>query len=139
MPHWGFFELQNSVSELVVHSARNQSSERSRIVVEIYLPDILAESQNTVLIFQRAGNWYGRPTEIRLEGKPFGVVPLRFGLFRQIDHYNGTVHGGRPSSWLRALAKKSGGLLVETYALAGAFDQAVNLLDGTLVVSSFLR
>jgi hypothetical protein len=44
-------ELQHAISELVVHGARNQPSERSGIVVEIYLPNILAQSQNTFLIF----------------------------------------------------------------------------------------
>jgi hypothetical protein len=94
MPHWGFHELQYSISELVVHGARNQPSERSGIVVEIYLPDTLAQSENTLLIFQRTNHRFGRSTEIRLERKPFGMVPFRFDLFRHVDYNDGTVHGG---------------------------------------------
>jgi hypothetical protein len=105
MPHWGFHELQYSISQLVVHGARNQPSERSGIVLEIYLPDILAQSHHTLLIFQRTHHRFGRSTEIRLERKPFGMVPFRFGLFRHIDYNDGTVHGG-PSNGLRPEKKK---------------------------------
>ena len=52
MPHWRVLKLQNSVSQFMVHGARNQSRECTWIVVEIYLPDILSEPQNTFLIFQ---------------------------------------------------------------------------------------
>jgi hypothetical protein len=77
----------------VVHGTRNQPSKRSGIVVEIDLPDILAQSQNAFLIFQRTHHRFGRSTEIRLERKPSGMVPFRFGLFRHVDHNDGTVHG----------------------------------------------
>ena len=94
MPHWRLHELQYSISELVVRGARNQPSERSGIVVETYLPDIFAQSQNALLIFQRTHDRLGRSTEIRLERMPFGMVPFRFSLFRHVDYNDGTVHGG---------------------------------------------
>jgi hypothetical protein len=93
VPHWGLLELKYSISELVVHGARNQPSERSGIVMEIYLPDIFAQSQNSLLIFQRTDHRFGRSTEIRRERQPFGMGPFPLGFFRHVDYNDGTVHG----------------------------------------------
>src|SRR3984893_12417635 len=97
MPHWRVLELQNSVCELMVHGARNQPGERSWVIVEIHLPDILGEPHNTLFIFQRAHHRFRRATGIRQEGKPFWMVPLRFMLFRHVDYHNGTVQRRMPS------------------------------------------
>jgi len=97
MPHGRVLELQNSVCQLMVHGARNQTGERSWIIVEVHLPDILGEPHNTRFIFQRAHHRLRRATGIRQEGKPFWMVPLRFLLFRRVDYHNGTVHRRMPS------------------------------------------
>jgi hypothetical protein len=97
MPHGRVLKLQNSVSQFMVHGARDQSRECTWIVVDIYLPDILSEPQNTFLIFQRADHRFGCSTEIRQAGNPFGVASFRFMLFGHVDHDDGTVHGEHPS------------------------------------------
>ena len=68
MPHWRVLQLQNAVAQFVVHGARNQPGERSRIFLEIYLPDVLSEPQNTNLIFQRGNHRFGCSIEIRQAG-----------------------------------------------------------------------
>jgi hypothetical protein len=92
MPHRSFLELQNAISQPVVHGARNQPGEGAGVVVEIYLPDIFGEPQDTVLILERVDHGFGCVIEICQAGEPFGVMAFRFMLFGHVDHDNGTVH-----------------------------------------------
>jgi hypothetical protein len=93
MPHRHVLELKNSICQLMVHGARNQPSKRPWIAVEIHLPDILREPQNTLVVFQRAHHRFVCATDVGEESKPFGMVPFRFMLFGNVVYHNGTVHG----------------------------------------------
>jgi hypothetical protein len=94
MPHWRVLELQDSVSQFMVHGARDQPGERPRIVVEVDLPNILGEPHDAVLIFQRVNHRLGRAADIRQKGEPFRVVSFRFMFFGQVDDHDCTVHEG---------------------------------------------
>jgi hypothetical protein len=118
MPNGRVLELQNSVCKLVVHGARNQPGERSWIIVEIHLPDILGEPHNTLFIFQRAHHRFRRANGIRQEGKPFWMVPLRLMLFRHVNYHNGAVHRRMPSKRISFGVRSDCGLLVHGSAVS---------------------